>query len=96
MVLEMAHIVIKQGFENEFETNVKTAHPLFLRAAGCTGMELQRSVETPNRYVLIVKWDTVEDHTVKFRGSEDFQAWRKLVGHCFASPPDVGHTQQVV
>ena len=50
-------------------------------------MELQRSIENPSRYRLFVKWETVEDHTVHFRGSPDFQEWRKLVGHCFASPP---------
>jgi hypothetical protein len=43
-----------------------------------------------------VKPGTVEDHNVGFRGSADFQEWRKLVGHCFASPPDVEHVQQVV
>ena len=41
-------------------------------------------------------WETVENHTVDFRGSPDFQEWRKLVGHCFASPPEVEHVQQVV
>jgi heme-degrading monooxygenase HmoA len=75
---------------------VKKAAPIFKRARGCKGMELQRSVEKPQRYRLFVKWDTVENHTVDFRGSEDFQQWRKLVGHCFATAPEVEHTRRTV
>jgi heme-degrading monooxygenase HmoA len=96
MILEIAQIDVKPGMESEFEAGVKKAAPLFQRAKGCKGMELQRSHEKPARYRLFVKWDTVENHTVDFRGSPDFQEWRKLVGHCFAAPPDVEHTKQVV
>jgi heme-degrading monooxygenase HmoA len=96
MVLEIAQIDIKPGLEAEFETGVTKAAPIFKRARGCKAMELQRSIEKPQRYRLFVKWDTLENHTVDFRGSEDFQKWRKLVGHCFASPPEVEHTRQAV
>lgn len=96
MVLEIAQIDIKPGLEAEFEAGVKKAAPIFQRARGCKGMELQRSVEKPQRYRLFVKWDTVENHTVDFRGSEDFQEWRKLVGHCFAAAPEVEHTRQTI
>ena len=96
MVLELAQIDIKPGLEAEFEAGVKEAAPLFKRARGCKGMELHRSVEKPQRYRLLVKWDTVENHTVEFRSSEDFQQWRKLVGHCFASPPEVEHIRRAV
>ncbi len=96
MVLEIAQIDIKPGMESEFEAGVKQATPLFKRAKGCKGMELQRSVEKPGRFRLFVQWDTVENHTVDFRGSADFQEWRKLVAHCFASPPEIEHTSQAV
>lgn len=96
MVLEIAQIDVKAGMESEFEAGVRKALPLFQRAKGCSGMELQRSVEHPNRYRLFVKWETLENHTVDFRGSSDFQEWRKLVGHCFEAPPQVEHTRQVV
>jgi heme-degrading monooxygenase HmoA len=96
MILEIAQIDVKPGLEAEFEAGVTKAAPLFKRAKGCRGMNLQRSIEKPARYRLIVKWETLENHTVDFRGSEDFQAWRKLVGHCFVAPPDVEHTQQAV
>ena len=96
MILEIAQIDIKPGMEAEFEAGVAKAAPLFQRARGCKGMELQRSFEKPERYRLFVRWETLEDHTVAFRGSEDFQAWRGLVGHCFERPPEVEHTRQVV
>jgi heme-degrading monooxygenase HmoA len=93
MILEVARLVVKSGMDKEFEAGVATAAPLFARAKGCKGMELQRSVERANNYLLLVKWQTLENHTVDFRGSEDFKQWRALVGHCFAAPPDVDHTE---
>jgi heme-degrading monooxygenase HmoA len=96
MILEIAQIDVKTGLESEFEAGVKKAAPIFKRAKGCQGMELQRSHEKPGRYRLFVKWDTLENHTVDFRSSPDFQEWRKLVGHCFAVPPQVEHTKQAV
>ena len=95
MVLEIAQIDVKPGMESEFEAGVTKAAPLFKRAKGCQGMELQRSVEKPSRFRLLVQWDTLENHTVDFRGSADFQEWRKLVGHCFAAPPEVEHVREV-
>ena len=96
MILEIAQIDVKPGMEDEFETGVKKAASIFQRAKGCKGMQLQRSLEKPARYRLFVKWESLENHTVDFRGSPDFQEWRKLVGHCFASPPDVEHVREAV
>jgi heme-degrading monooxygenase HmoA len=96
MITEIAQIEVKAGLETEFEAAVKKATPIFQRSKGCRGMELRRSIEKPSRYRLFVTWETVEDHTVGFRNSPEFQDWRGLVGHCFASPPEVEHVQQVV
>ena len=96
MVLEIAQIDVTAGKEDEFEAGVKKAVPIFKRAKGCKGVELQRSLEHPSRYRLLVRWETLENHTEDFRGSADFQEWRKLVGHCFAQPPQVEHTRKVV
>jgi heme-degrading monooxygenase HmoA len=95
MILEIAQIDVKPGLEAEFEDGVRKAAPLFKRAKGCRSLSLQRSVEKPARYRLFIGWDTVENHTVDFRGSADFQEWRKLVGHCFASPPEVEHVSEI-
>ena len=92
MVTEIAQIDVKPGLEAEFEAGVAKAAPLFQRAKGCHSFALQRSVEKPSRYRLFVQWATLEDHTVAFRGSDDFQEWRRLVGHCFERPPEVEHT----
>jgi heme-degrading monooxygenase HmoA len=96
MVTEIAQIEVKPGTEKDFEAAVAKAKPLFLRAKGGRGVELHKSVEKPTRYRLMAKWDTLENHTVDFRGSEDFQAWRGLVGQYFAAPPEVEHTETVV
>ena len=96
MVTEIAQIEVKAGLEAEFEAGVAKAAPLFQRAKGCRAMELQRSIEKPSRYRLMVQWETLEDHTVAFRGSDDFQEWRRLVGHCFERPPEVEHTVEAL
>jgi quinol monooxygenase YgiN len=96
MVLEIAQIDVKPGMEKDFEAGVKSAVPLFKRAKGCKGASLQRSHEKPSRYRLFLQWDALENHTVDFRGSADFQEWRKLVGHCFESPPNVEHVTEVM
>ncbi len=96
MIFEIAEISVKTGEEAAFEAGVAKAVPLFQRAKGCHGLELQRSIETPSKYRLVVKWATVDDHMDHFRSSEDFQEWRKLVGPYFAAAPVVEHTQTVL
>jgi heme-degrading monooxygenase HmoA len=96
MVTEIAQIDVKIGLETEFEAGVHKAAPLFHRARGCKSLALHRSIEKPQRYRFMIQWDTLENHTVDFRGSEDFKAWRALVGHCFASPPEVEHTHTIL
>ena len=96
MITEIAQIDVKSGTEKDFEAAVAKARPLFLRAKGGKGFELQKSIEKPQRYRLVAKWETLENHTVDFRGSEDFTAWRALVGPYFASPPEVEHTETVL
>ena len=96
MIYEIAQIDVKPGSENEFEAGVRKAAPLFKRAKGCHSMKLERGIEKPDRYRLVVGWETLENHTVDFRGSADFQEWRSLVGHCFAAPPEVEHVQEVI
>jgi len=92
----MAHIAVQAGKHAEFEAAVGQAFALFHRARGCRGVELQRSVEEPNQYLLVVQWDTVDDHMVHFRESADFQEWRRLAGPYFEKPPVVGHTEVVL
>jgi heme-degrading monooxygenase HmoA len=76
MITEIAQIDVKPGMEAEFEAACAKARPLFMRAKGAKGIELHKSIEKPQRYRLLAKWETLENHTVDFRGSEDFTAWR--------------------
>jgi heme-degrading monooxygenase HmoA len=96
MIFESVEIEVKEGEEAQFEAAVAKAVPLFKRSRGCLGLELQRSIETPSKYRLVVKWETLEDHIVHFRGAEEFVEWRKLVGPHFAAAPVVGHTRTVL
>ena len=95
MVLEIAEIEVLAGKEAEFEAGVLQAKPLFLRSKGCKGIELLRSIEEPRRYRLFVHWETLENHTVDFRGSQEFTEWRRLVSGFFAAPPRVEHQRQI-
>jgi heme-degrading monooxygenase HmoA len=96
MMLEIAQIDVRPGMEKEFEAGVVRAAPLFQRAKGCLGMDLHRSIEKPTRYRLFVCWGTLENHTVDFQASLDFQEWRELVGRCFEHPPAVEHMIETV
>jgi heme-degrading monooxygenase HmoA len=95
MITEIAQIDIKAGMEAEFEAGVAKARTAFQQSQGFHGFELHRSIEKPQRYRLVVKWATLENHTVDFRNSENFTQWRGCVSHCFATPPEVEHTATV-
>jgi heme-degrading monooxygenase HmoA len=95
VITEIALFDLQPGKENEFEAGVKAAMPLFRRAKGLKEFRVHRSIEKPSRYRLIIKWETFENHTIDFRGSEDYQEFRKLVSHCYAAPPDVEHVREI-
>lgn len=94
MILETAEFAVTDG--PAFEEKVRTALPLFQGFPGCHGASLHRVIEEPDRYRLLVRWSTLEDHTVAFRGSEAFTRWRALVSPLFAAPPVVTHSEEVV
>ncbi|GBH25649.1 antibiotic biosynthesis monooxygenase family protein [Burkholderia vietnamiensis] len=96
MILEMASLEIDPAQAAQFEAAVRAALPLFARARGCGGAQLHRVIEHSGGYLLVVEWETVDDHMVHFRQSDDFQAWRQLAGPFFKSPPQVVHTEVAV
>lgn len=95
MITEVALFDLKPGMETQFEAGVTAAMPIFKRAKGCRSFQLVRSIENPSRYRMLIEWDTVENHTIDFRGSQDYQDFRKLVVDTFAAPPNVEHTVTV-
>ncbi|MES2257256.1 MAG: antibiotic biosynthesis monooxygenase family protein [Pseudomonadota bacterium] len=93
MIYEIAELQVKPGTNAAFEAAVQQAVPLFQRSKGCEAMRLEQCIERPEIYHLVINWTTLENHTVDFRGSEEFQAWRGLVSEFFAAPPKVEHME---
>lgn len=93
MILELAMITVRAGTESGFEQTFPAAVKLISASAGYISHELRRSIETPNRYALTIRWRTLEDHTVGFRGSPAFGEWRALLAPFLAGPPVVEHFQ---
>jgi len=91
MIIEVASIAVKAGEEAAFEAAVAKAVDVLRGARGCKGIQLNRCIEEPNLYDVLIRWETLESHTVDFRGSELFQTWRALVGPHFAEAPKVRH-----
>lgn len=91
MILEVAILDIKPNRSAEFETAFKTASTIISAMPGYISHELQRCIETANRYILLVRWQRLEDHTVGFRQSPDYQKWRSLLHHFYDPFPIVEH-----
>jgi heme-degrading monooxygenase HmoA len=91
MIIEVATIRVKPGADDDFQAAVHKAADVFRRAEGCIGFALTRCVEDPGHYDVVIRWRTLEDHTVGFRNSPLFAEWRALVGPHFAEPPSVKH-----
>lgn len=92
MILEIADIRIKPGTQAAFEAAVeKGIKEVIPKAKGFRGYKVNKGIESPERYVLMIFWQTLENHTVDFRQSAAFTEWRALVGPYFAAPPLVEH-----
>ncbi len=97
MILEVADIRIPVEKNAEFEAALQRGvETVISRAQGFCGYKVNRGVESPERYLLMIYWDTLEDHTVAFRGGPLFAEWRAIVGPFFAQPPVVEHFELVV
>jgi heme-degrading monooxygenase HmoA len=92
MILEVADIRIAPGQQAAFdEAIVRGLTTVASQAQGFRGWKVNHSVESPERYLLMIFWDTLEDHTVGFRQGPLFAQWRAIVGPFFAAPPVVEH-----
>ena len=96
MVLELAILDVKPGQQTAFEAAFEQAQTIISAMPGYLSHQLQYCIEKPNRYVLLVNWQTLEDHTVGFRQSASYQEWRRLLHHFYQPFPDVEHYQPVV
>lgn len=90
-VLEMAVLNVRSGQEGEFEQAFAKAQTIISSMPGYISHNLQKSVENTNRYVLHVSWQTLEDHTIGFRQSEEYEQWKDLLHHFYQPFPLVEH-----
>ncbi len=92
MILELADIHIQPGQQAAFEEAIQRGLATVIsQAKGFNGFKVNKGIESPERYILQIFWDTLEDHTVGFRESPLFAQWRAIVGPFFAGPPVVEH-----
>ena len=95
MILEVAMLNIRQGQSQAFEAAFKEASQILASMPGYVRHDLQKCLEAEDKYVLLVWWQTLEDHTVGFRGSEEYQRWKALLHHFYDPFPTVEHFTQV-
>ena len=96
MILELADIRITPGKQAEFDAAIiHGLSTVVSTAKGFRGYKVNKGIESPERYILQIFWDTLEDHTVHFRGGPLFPQWRAIVGPFFAAPPAVEHYELV-
>ena len=95
MILEVAMLNIKAGQSPAFEAAFKEASSIIASMPGYVRHELQKCLEVDDKYLLLVWWQRLEDHTVGFRGSDDYQRWKALLHHFYDPFPTVEHFTQV-
>lgn len=95
MILEVAPLQVKAGREDEFEAAFVQAQRIISSMPGYVSHDLQRCIERPGEYILLVTWETLEDHEVGFRQSARYQEWRKLLHHFYEPFPVVSHYRPV-
>ena len=92
MILELADIRIHAGQQAAFEEAIaRGVSTVIAQAKGFRGYKINQGIENPERYILEIFWETLENHTLDFRQSAAFNDWRAIVGPFFAEPPTVEH-----
>lgn len=96
MILEHALLPVRPGLEDEFVAAFAEAKQIIASMPGFGGLTLSRCQERPGTFLLLVEWDTLEDHTVGFRGSAAYDEWRRLLHHFYEPFPVVEHFDRVL
>jgi heme-degrading monooxygenase HmoA len=92
MILELADLRIQPGKQQEFDAAIQRGlNEVIVKSKGFCGYKINQGIESHERYVLMIFWETLENHTVDFRESPAFTEWRAIVGPYFAAPPSVEH-----
>lgn len=96
MILEVAVLYVKQGQLDKFESDFKEAGQYISSIPGYIRHSLQKCIEQDNKYLLLVEWEKLEDHTIGFRQSEAYNQWRALLHHHYDPFPIVEHFHTIV
>jgi heme-degrading monooxygenase HmoA len=96
VILEVAKLEVKAGMGPQFERDFFEASRIIRAAGGYLSHELQRCLETPSQYLLLVRWETLADHTDGFRMSPDYAEWKRLLHHYYDPFPTVEHYSAVL
>jgi heme-degrading monooxygenase HmoA len=91
LILEHALLNVISGRETEFESAFREARKIIESMPGFISLRVARSLEVPGEYLLLVEWNTLEDHTIGFRQSAEYQQWRNLLHHFYEPFPVVEH-----
>jgi heme-degrading monooxygenase HmoA len=91
MILEVAILDVIETQTSEFEVNFKKAEIIIVSMKGYLKHQLKKCLEKPNRYILLVEWETLEDHTIGFRQSPQYLEWKSLLHHFYNPFPTVEH-----
>ncbi|GIP27178.1 hypothetical protein J23TS9_23080 [Paenibacillus sp. J23TS9] len=91
MILEVAILQVIPGEEQNFEKSFAQASAIISGMKGYIQHELHKCMEEANKYILLVKWETLTDHTVGFRESPEYQEWKALLHHYYDPFPTVEH-----
>lgn len=91
MILERVLITVKPGQAEAFKAAFAKARPHIEDSKGCRKVEMRPGIENPEDFLLLVWWETLEDHTIGFRESPAFTEWRAILSPLFATPPAVVH-----
>lgn len=95
MITEIAVLNIKENQSLEFETTFSKAQSIISSMKGYIEHELLKCLEADNKYVLIVRWQTLENHTEGFRKSDDYKEWKNLLHHFYEPFPNVEHYKKI-
>jgi heme-degrading monooxygenase HmoA len=95
MITEIALLNIKSGQSAAFEEAFGNAQPIIESMTGYIQHELLQCIEEDNKYLLTVRWKTVEDHMVGFRQSKQYAEWKKLLHHFYDPFPVVEHYKRI-
>lgn len=96
MILELAFLKVRAGQTEPFQNAFRNAQNIISAMHGYVSHELQRCIEEPDKYVLLVKWQKLEDHTIGFRQSSEYQEWKRLLHHFYDPFPTVEHFEAVL